>query len=171
MTVTFRRAEDGDASAILSLRTAVAEDLTRRHGIGHWSAAPSEKSVLRDIRTSQVLAGIDGDTLVGTLCLVTKKPWAIDPSYFTPVRSVLYLVNMAVTPGSQRRGIGRLCLAEAARMAREGAAEAIRLDAYDAAAGAGEFYRRCGYREVGRTSFRGTPLIYFEQLLLERQPA
>jgi hypothetical protein len=44
-------------------------------------------------------------------------------------------------------------------------ADAIRLDAWDAQAGAGEFYRKCGYREVGRAAYRKTRLIYFELAL------
>jgi GNAT superfamily N-acetyltransferase len=58
--------------------------------------------------------------------------------------------------------VGRRCLEQTLRIARDRAADAIRLDAYDAPAGAGEFYRKCGFREVGRTSYRGSPLIYFE---------
>ena len=40
----------------------------------------------------------DGDegVIVGTLRLVTKKPWAIDPAYFASVRRPLYLLSMAV---------------------------------------------------------------------------
>jgi ribosomal protein S18 acetylase RimI-like enzyme len=72
---------------------------------------------------------------------------------------------MAVHPDRQRKGIGRSCLDEAVRIARDWPGDAIRLDAYDAETGAGEFYRKCGFREVGRTSYRNTPLIYFELLL------
>ena len=36
-------------------------------------------------------------------------------------------------------------------------ADAIRLDAYDAAAGAGGFYAKFGCTEVGRVSYRDTP--------------
>ena len=32
-------------------------------------------------------------------------------------------------------------------------------------AGAGGFYARCGYTEVGRAVYRDAPLIYFELLL------
>jgi hypothetical protein len=39
------------------------------------------------------------------------------------------------------------------------------LDAYDAAAGAGDFYAKRGFPEVGRVTYRGTPLIDFELLL------
>ena len=72
---------------------------------------------------------------------------------------------MAVAPELQRQGIGKRCVAAAMEIARAWPADAIFLDAYDAAAGAGEFYRRCDFREVGRAPYRGAPLIYFESLL------
>jgi GNAT superfamily N-acetyltransferase len=72
---------------------------------------------------------------------------------------------MAVHPSRQGRGVGRLMLQEARRIAAEWPAAAIRLDAYDAVAGAGGFYARCGFREVGRVVYRRSPLIYYELLL------
>jgi hypothetical protein len=45
--------------------------------------------------------------------------------------------------------------------------DAIRLDAYDDKAGAGDFYRTCGFAEVGRASYRGAPLVYFEMMLCD----
>lgn len=42
---------------------------------------------------------------------------------------------------------------------------AIRLDAYDATAGAGGFYARCGFAERGWVVHRGVPLVYFELVL------
>jgi GNAT superfamily N-acetyltransferase len=90
-----------------------------------------------------------GEAIVGTLHLPTKKPWAIDLSYFTPVKKALYLTNMAVLPPMQSQGIGRRLLEVAAKKARAWPADAIRLDAFDADAGAGGFYAKCGFREVG----------------------
>ena len=72
---------------------------------------------------------------------------------------------MAVSPVLQGKGIGRKLIDEAIGHAVAWPANAIRLDAFDAPAGAGEFYRKCGFREVGRTSYRNCPLIYFEMLL------
>jgi GNAT superfamily N-acetyltransferase len=72
---------------------------------------------------------------------------------------------MAVAPAVQRMGVGRALLEQAAAVAREWPGDAIRLDAYDAAAGAGGFYASCGYREVGRVTYRTVPLIYYERLL------
>jgi ribosomal protein S18 acetylase RimI-like enzyme len=84
---------------------------------------------------------------------------------FSPSQRPLYLTTMAVGPDRQRKGLGRLCIDAACRIAREWPADAIRLDAWDAEAGAGGFYRKCGFREVGRATYRNAPLIYFEMLL------
>ena len=102
---------------------------------------------------------------MGTLQLPTKKPWAIDVSYFTPVKKALYLTNMAVIPSLQRQGIGRRLMEEAVKQARSWPADAIRLDAFDAEAGAGAFYAKCGFREVGRVTYRKAPLVYYELVL------
>ena len=89
----------------------------------------------------------------------------------TPERKISFfpvqqnLMAMAVSPDDQRKGIGRLCIDETRRIAGEWPSDAIRLDAYDAAAGAGEFYRKCGFKEVGRATYRNVPLIYFEILV------
>jgi GNAT superfamily N-acetyltransferase len=157
-------ATESDAAAIASLRTAVADDLTRLYGRGHWSFGATEKGVVRGITTSKVLVARTDGHIVGTLRLATKKPWAIDAKYFAAVHRPLYLIDMAVEPGLQRHGIGRFLLEEARLAARAWRGDGIRLDAYDAPAGAGGFYARCGFREVGRVSYRGVPLIYFEWL-------
>ena len=72
---------------------------------------------------------------------------------------------MAVIPSMQRQGIGRQLLDAAAKQAGLWPAHAIRLDAFDADAGAGSFYAKCGFQEVGRVTYRKAPLIYFEQIL------
>lgn len=103
--------------------------------------------------------------IVGTLGLDTQKPWAIDLKYFTVVPRAVYLRNMAVMPNLQRSGIGRYLLSQAKIAAKAWPSDAIRLDAYDADAGAGNFYAKCGFREIGRAAYRNTPLVYYEMLL------
>lgn len=165
MPLALHLATPDDAPAIARLRAAVSEYLTTRYGKGHWSSKGTERGALFQLRTSHVFVARDESGVMATLILATKKPWAIDRSYFTDCETPLYLTDMAVAPELQHQGLGRLCLAEAQRIGREWPAHAIRLDAYDADAGAGAFYRKCGFREVGRVTYRKTPLIYFEMLL------
>jgi GNAT superfamily N-acetyltransferase len=168
MNFSFAPASLADAPALAALHISAAEDLTSKYGKGPWSMKTSEKGVLHAMRTSQVFVARLGEELVGTLRLTTTKPWAIDIKYFAQAGQPLYLLSMAVAPGRQRQGIGRRCLEEAKRLARSWPADSLRLDAYDADAGAGAFYARCGFKEVGRNIYRAVPLIYFEAV---REPA
>jgi len=99
------------------------------------------------------------------LRLAGRKPWAIDASYFTPVKRPLYLTGMAVSVAHQGEGLGRLALEDARAVAQAWPADAIRLDAYDAAAGGGGFYEKCGFQERGHIVYKGNPLVYYELLL------
>jgi len=154
-----------DASAIAALRNTGADHLTSQFGKGFWSGHVTEKGVLLDMRRGTVYVAKQNRKIVATLNLSTRKPWAIDKSYFHPSRQPLYLTNMAVAPEEQRKGVGRHCLDEARRIAKSWPADAIRLDAFDDPAGAGPFYAKCGMSEVGRATYRQAPLIYFELLL------
>jgi GNAT superfamily N-acetyltransferase len=81
------------------------------------------------------------------------------------VAKAVYLHDLAVAPEVQGEGVGRLLVEQAGAVAKAWPSGALRLDAYDHAAGAGPFYDACGFREVGRITYRGVPLIYFELLL------
>lgn len=165
MKVTLKPATAAHAIAIAKLRTATNEKLTRDFGRGPWTSTVTEKGVLYALRNSHVYVARDGRTIIGTLTLATKKPWAIDKKYFTKCQRPLYLLAMAVAPDRQCHGIGRAMLVDVIRIAKAWPADAIRLDAYDLPGGAGEFYAKYGYREMGRVTYRGAPLIYYELLL------
>ena len=166
MRIDWALAGDDDLEAIAALRNATADALTAAHGHGPWSGHCTGRGVRAGLRDGRVLTGRESGRFVATLRLGTRKPWAIDRAYFTPVARPLYLTNMAVAPDAQRRGIGRQALEEARRLAVAWPADAILLDAFDhVAAGAGGFYTRCGYRETGRVTYRRTPLVYHELLL------
>jgi GNAT superfamily N-acetyltransferase len=154
-----------DITFSTALGGAVSEHLTARYGQGGWSSPPNERAVFLSLRHAKVVIALDGETIVGKLRLQTKKPWAIDRAYFTPVKKELFLTGMAVMPAWQRKGVGRLLIGEAVRVARAWPADSICLDAFDADAGAGGFYAKCGFTERGRTTYRIAPLIYFEMLL------
>lgn len=161
---TLVPATASDAAAIAALLTAAANRLSALYGEGHWSRESTERGVLSAMRTSRVFVARRADRAVATLALATKKPWAIDPAYFTPCARAVYLLSMAVDPELQRSGIGRRAVEQALTIARAWPADAVRLDAYDAEAGAAGFYASCGFREVGRVVYRHVPLVYFERL-------
>jgi GNAT superfamily N-acetyltransferase len=165
MRLSFRDATPADAPVLAAIQNAAAGALTAFFGEGHWSSLTSERGAVLAQRHARVRVGRSGKRILTVLRLATKKPWAIDVSYFTPVKRPLYLTGMAVSVTHQGLGLGRLALEDARSIAAHWPAEAIRLDAYDAEAGAGSFYARCGFTERGRVAYRGTPLVYYELLL------
>ena len=165
MPAKLELATPEDAPALAALHIAVAQDLTAKFGNGPWSGNTTERGVLFNMRNGSVYVLRKRKKPIATLTLATRKPWAIDRKYFSNSRRPLYLTSMAVAPDLQRQGIGRLCIEQAAKLVKKWPGDAIRLDAYDAKAGAGEFYRQCGFREVGRAVYRNTPLIYYEMIM------
>lgn len=161
----FRDARPADTPVIAALQNAAAGALTARFGAGNWSSLVTERGALLSQRHACVRVGRDGSRILTVLRLATKKPWAIDVSYFTPVKRPLYLTGMAVSVAHQGQGLGRLALEDARAIAAAWPADAIRLDAYDAEAGAGAFYEQCGFRRRGRVVYKNDPLLYYELLL------
>jgi ribosomal protein S18 acetylase RimI-like enzyme len=165
MRIKLQAATADDVPDLVALRNAAAERLTLEYGQGPWSAAVTERGMLATMRRATVYIARYRGSAIATLTLSTRKPWAIDRKYFSASIRPLYLTNMAVAPDAQRKGSGRRCMEEGRRIATAWPGDAIRLDAWDAAAGAGEFYRKCGFREVGRATYRTAPLVYFEMIL------
>jgi len=161
----FRDATLDDVAAIAGLQNATAGALTARFGQGHWSSLVTERGAALSLRHARVRVGRSGKRILTVLKLATKKPWAINVAYFTPVKRPLYLTGMAVSVAHQGQGLGRLALEDACAVAQAWPADAIRLDAYDAEAGAGRFYAKCGFEERGRVVYKGDPLVYYELTL------
>ena len=165
MQLRFRDATLDDVAVIAALQNAAAGALTARFGAGNWSTLVTERGAALSQRHARVRLGRSGKRVLTVVRLATKKPWAIDVSYFTPVKRPLYLTGMAVSVAHQGQGLGRIALEDACSVARSWPADAVRLDAYDAPAGAGDFYLKCGFKERGRVVYRADPLIYYELLL------
>ena len=166
MPLKFRDATLDDVAVIAGLQNAAAGELTARFGPGLWSSLVNERGAALAQRHARVRIGRDGRRILTVLRLATKKPWAIDVSYFTPVKRPVYLTGMVVAVSQQGQGLGSLALEDARTIAQEWPADAIRLDAYDAKAGAGGFYARRGFTERGRVVYKGNPLVYYELLFL-----
>ena len=156
-----------DARALAALRSDVARGMTEQFGAGHWSACPSKAEVVRQLRASHVLVARQDGGLIGTVRLVRALPWAIDSSAFTPVAKPWYVLGLAVAPQCRGQGVGRRLVEAAKDTARSRGAQALWLDAYEHAAGAGAFYLKCGFRKVGRTAHGEVPLCFFEWLAEE----
>jgi len=166
MRIELEQAGEADAAAIAALRHASARQLTQRYGHGAWSATnASIGGVAMEARSGELFLARTEGSVVASLRLSGRNPWLGDIGFFTSRTQPLYVTSMAVHPAVQRQGMGRAAVEAVFRLAAMRGNDAIRLDAFDAPAGAGGFYRKCGFRDVRRAQYFDTPLIWFERLL------
>lgn len=165
MPLRLYPATAADVFGLVDLRNAVNQHLALQSRGVLRAAVVTEKGIRFAMSRSTVLVARYRGKPIATLALSTRKPWSIDTAYFSPTTAPLYLTDMAVHPRRQRSGIGTQCMKQAIEHAKEWPATAIRLDAYDTKYGAGGFYHKCGFQEVGRATYRSTPLLYFELIL------
>ena len=165
MRLKLQMATLDDMAELVAMRRRVSEDLAARFGAGFWAGRPTEKGALFQMKFAAVYIARYRGRVIASLALQKRKPWSIDVKHFHEAKKPAYLTSMAVEPALQRKGLGRQCVDEARRIAKGHGFDAIRLDAFNCAAGAGDFYRKCGFAEVARVVYRGVPLIDFEMLL------
>jgi GNAT superfamily N-acetyltransferase len=152
-----------DVPELTALRIAVAQGLTRIHGEGPWSACPSRATVLRQLRASSVLVARQGEEIVGTVRLIPANPALFDASAFTPADTALYVIGLAVAERCRGFGVGRELMQVCYSIARAWPAQALWLDTYEHAAGAGRFYEKCGFRKVGVSKLLDGQLGFYEK--------
>jgi GNAT superfamily N-acetyltransferase len=165
--MTIGNAMRADAAALTALRVTVTSDMARRFGAGPWSACPSKAVVVRQLRASQVLVARQSAEVVGTVRLIRANPHLLDASAFTPVGVALYLIGLAVAPDRRGQGIGGALVEACKALARAWPAQALWLDTYEHAAGAGRFYEKRGFRKVGPTVFKDAPMSFYEWSTVE----
>ena len=166
VTPRLRAALAGDVRGVREILAAAANDLTTRFGVAHWSAIPSMEA-LRKYADQGDLYVVEAEAdAIGTLRLTDRKIGFYRSEWFAnPKDNAAYLLDMAIDPRHQRRGIGRRSMRLAEELARAKGSRAIRLDAYAGPAGAGRFYAKCGYRLVHAGEFNGVALEYYETLI------
>lgn len=164
--IRLRQASCDDVNAAREILAAAAADLTARFGQGHWSHVRGIETLRKHAGNGTLYVAEARNGPIGVLRLTARRIGFYRTAWFAhPDDPAGYLMDMAVRPDHQRRGVGRQSMQLADQLARSAGLRAMRLDAYAGPAGAGEFYRKCGYALVHSAVFRGVALEYFEKQL------
>ena len=151
----IRRAHESEAGLLSSIAFAAK---------GHWPYSPAQLLAWREDLTVTAemvaacpawVAEVDGE-VVGFFVLASASPsWSLE--------------HLWVLPSHMGRGVGRALLAQAARLAAEGGACGLAIDADPYAE---PFYRACGAERVGSIAapIAGEPQRVRPQLELRLRP-
>ncbi len=87
MRLILQPAHARDVPELVVFRTAVNLHLAHQHGEGFWLARSTEKGALAGMKRGRVFIGRWRGKIIASLTLSTRKPWAIDATYFHPSES------------------------------------------------------------------------------------
>lgn len=123
-------------------------------------------TIRKHVADKAIWVGEQSGEIVATLRLTDSKIGFYRSAWFGDPDSIArYLMHMAVSPDHQGCGCGTALLRAVEEVALKQGVECIRLDSYDAPAGAGTFYAKAGYTNVHSGEVNGVPLLYWEKLL------
>jgi ribosomal protein S18 acetylase RimI-like enzyme len=101
----------------------------------------------RRISRGECWVAMDGEELIGTITVAA--PYLFPAGYPAPIPSATYY-QLAVRPTHQGRGLGRQLVALAEQRSRDRGISNLAIDTSSQAIALIDWYRRLGYRDVGR---------------------
>ena len=126
------------------------EDMTARWGLTHWMPPPPVEIMRRHAAEKDVYAVRQGGETVATFTFgLSGWPEASRPYWADPDARAAYVARLAVRPDAQGHGLGRWCMDQVERLARERGCASIRLDAVAGFDGPLALYRSLDYEERG----------------------
>lgn len=172
MAFTSTKRGPDDIDDLYALIVACGEDMWRRLGLDHWKPPITIEMFREYARAKEVFAVEDDGELVATFTIGFEAPEPYPPSSWADkAHRAIYLNKLAVTPGLQRRGLGRWCMEEIERLAAARGCQAVRFDALTRNVSLLGFYDHLGYRRCGDMFVldeigRGWDILLYEKVLL-----
>lgn len=100
-------------------------------------ADPSPEAVADCLARGRCYVACDGERIVGEYILLPTRPFTAE------------LVNLAVTPALEGRGIGRLLVSDAVRRAKSEGYRTLEVGTGNAGIGQLALYQKCGFTITG----------------------
>lgn len=145
--MTLRRAEAGDAAAIRAVVQAAYQPYVDELGL---RPAPMDRDPIGEMETKDVwVAEKDGEVFG----LVVAR---VEPDH-------LFIDNVAVAPGAQGRGLGRLLLARAEEHAAELGRDEVRLLTNERMTRNREMYAHLGWEETELRAQHGYSRVFLRK--------
>ncbi|RYG89486.1 GNAT family N-acetyltransferase [Loktanella sp. IMCC34160] len=113
-----------------------------------------------------VEAGIDDAIVETPVWLAVEQDVILGGVIVRQSDTMIQVENLAVHPGASGRGVGKGLLQTVEDWAREQGARGLQLATHADMAGTVAFYRRLGWREVGREGAK----LYLAKILTENEP-
>ncbi len=156
-TLTCRRVGPEAVEPLHEILRLCGVEMHKRLGLDHWFPPIPLERMRREAAESRVHAVEADGQLVATFTTSTDSAKYPEHFWVDPSHRALYLSRLAVLPSHQGLGIGKWCLRETERQARELNCQAIRFDSHANNKPLVEYYLHHGYTIRGEMPWIASP--------------
>lgn len=166
MNLSFRFANKEDLPVLFDLYKRGIEGM-QKAGIDQWdNEYPNTQTITDDVENCDLhLCICDGEIAAAFALNREVEEEYKTASWEKPKAHFIAMHRLCVSPGLERRGIGRACMLEIERFAKENGFDAIRLDTFSKNTKALPMYESLGFKAVGEAFWSKGRFIIFEKNL------
>lgn len=162
------QAKPTDLIEILYLLKVCILDMNKK-GLRHWnSASPGPERIQQDLDRASIYLVKDKGVCKGMVTLNEIEPEEYKQvSFQSGKHKPMYLQNMAVHPKWQGRGIAKLMVDFAQKLAKDKGFDSIRLDVFQPSQSARQLYEKQSFKEVAsfHSAYQKIPFVCYEKQL------
>lgn len=146
----------------------INKGIMRSEGNTQWDETyPLKQHFESDIKNVELYKICNKDMIMGVICLnETESKEYIDVDW-TFDSKALVVHRLCISPDNHKRGIGKIFMEYAEKLAKEKGYKHIKADTYNENKSMNKFLVKCGFKKVGEIYMRNKPEHYncYEKLI------
>ena len=162
------QAKTSDLVEILYLLRVCIRDMNAK-GLWHWNSSfPATEQIQKDLSDGNIYLAKDNRVCKGMIILNNSEPDDYGQMKISSVNAKpLFLRCMAVHPTWQGKGIAKLMIDFAQKMAGDRGFTCIRLDIYQTSENAKQLCEKLSFKEIGsfQAKYQRIPYVCYEKQL------
>lgn len=169
MNYLLKKATDSDFVTLHNILVVCGEHMFKSLKLRHWYPYASLEKFKEKVKYSDVYCVFENEKMVATFSLSTTPRDYYKLSMWQDQNAkAIYLGNLGILPELQGKGLGKWCLNEVEKIAKEMNCKAIRFDCVEKHPWLSNFYEKLGFARkciVNMPEPTGN-LICFEKVIL-----
>lgn len=166
MKLFYRKATSQDIYAInILISDAIGQ--MESMGIMQWDELyPTQEDFMRDMEAEQLYVGYDENTLAVVYVLNRQFDEAYKRGKWEDETKSFYILHrLCVNPKYQNKGVAKMTMEHIEREVKKKGIDAIRLDVFTENPYALKLYNKCGYKNVGKVTWRKGDFYLMEKYI------
>jgi GNAT superfamily N-acetyltransferase len=167
MDLKVKKADKQEVEIAYALLVSCGKEMYEKFALRHWYPFMDIEIFKATLHTKCLYMVYQYDIPVATFNLSTyARDYYAEELWSIPSQNPSYLGQLGIKPNLQGNGMGKWCMAEIEKIAKENKHDTLRFDAVDTHPWLNLFYKKLGYSPCAAVQPQQWKLVCFEKALL-----